>query len=230
MAKVKWDATGERFYETGVSHGVIYPQGTTGTYPTGAAWNGLTAVTESPSGAEPEALYANNNKYLSLMSAEEFGFTIEAYTYPDEFAQCNGEYELGTNTGVTIAQQKRKPFGLTYRSIIGNDVNGDDHGYKLHLVYGALAAPSEMAHNTVNDSPEANTMSWECSTTPVAVTGFKPTSHLIISSLDADSTKLTALEEILYGKDPTTEGGTDGVDPRLPFPDEILTLMTPTAG
>lgn len=215
MSKLVWDQTGERFYETGVSKGVIYPIGTGGTYPAGAAWNGLTAVTESPSGAEPTPLYANNQKYLTLMSVEEFGFTIEAYTYPDEFAECNGEKSM--IAGVTVAQQKRKIFGLSYQSNIGNDVDGDSHGYKLHLVYGALAAPSEMAHNTINDSPEAATMSWECSTTPVSVDGFDPTSHIIIDSTKVAKDKLTALEKVLYG-DTETEA-------RLPLPNEVATIL-----
>lgn len=219
MARLEWDKTGERLYETGISNGVLYPQATGGTYPKGVAWNGLTAVTESPSGAEPTPLYADNIKYLTLTSVEEFGFSIEAYMYPDEFKQCNGEGSLVT--GVTIGQQKRNAFGMSYKTILGNDVDGDAHGYKLHLVYGALAAPSEMAHNTVNDSPEAATMSWECSTTPVSVNGFKPTSHLVIDSTTADSTKLKALEDILYGS------ASEGNGPRLPLPDEIATLMKP---
>lgn len=215
MAKLEWDKTGERLYETGVSHGVIYPQDTSGKYPKGAAWNGLTAVTESPSGAEPSPLYANNAKYLNLMSVEEFGFSIEAYTYPDEFAECNGEKELAP--GVKIGQQKRKTFGMSYRTILGNDTDGDAHGYKLHLVYGALAAPSEMAHNTVNDSPEAATMSWECSTTPVAVAGFQPTSHIIIDSTTVTKDKLEALEKKLYG-DVSGEAS-------LPLPDEVAQII-----
>lgn len=217
MARLEWDKTGERLYETGISNGVLYPQATGGTYPKGVAWNGLTAVTESPSGAEPTPLYADNIKYLTLTSVEEFGFSIEAYMYPDEFKQCNGEESLVT--GVTIGQQKRNAFGMSYKTILGNDVDGDAHGYKLHLVYGALAAPSEMAHNTVNDSPEAATMSWECSTTPVSVNGFKPTSHLVIDSTTADKTKLKALEDILYGS------ASEGDGPRLPLPDEVATLM-----
>lgn len=220
MSKLIWDATGERFYETGISKGVVYPQSSGGTYPKGAAWNGLSAVTESPSGAEPSPLYANNIKYLNLLSTEEFGFTITGYTYPDEFAECNGEGSLAT--GVSVGQQKRKAFGMSYQSILGNDTDGDSHGYKLHLVYGALAAPSEMAHNTVNDSPEATEMSWECSTTPVSVNGFDPTSHIVIDSTKADSTKLAALEEILYGA--------DDVEARLPLPDEVAALMGATTG
>lgn len=215
MSKLVWDATGERYYETGVSKGVIYPQATGGTYPLGAAWNGLTAITESPSGAEPTPLYADNIKYLNLMSAEEFAFSITAYTYPDEFAECNGERALAK--GAMIGQQKRKTFGLSYQSIIGNDTDGDSYGYKLHLVYGALAAPSEMAHNTVNDSPEATEMSWECSTTPVAVEGFNPTAHIVIDSTKADAEKLTALEAILYGS--------EDAEPRLPLPDEVITVL-----
>lgn len=217
MAKLVWDKTGERLFETGVSNGVIYPQDTSGKYPTGAAWNGLTAITESPSGAEPTPLYADNIKYLTLTSAEEFGFTIEAYTYPEEFAECNGEGEL--TPGVKIGQQKRKSFGLSYKTLLGNDIDGEAHGYKLHLVYGALAAPSEKARNTVNDSPEATTMSWECTTTPVAVEGFKPTAHLEIDSTTVNAEKLKKLEEILYGND--SEGTA-----RLPLPDEVKTVLT----
>lgn len=213
--KIEWDKTGERLFETGIDHGVLYPQAAGGTYPKGVAWNGLTAVTESPSGAEPTPLYADNIKYLNLMSVEEFGFTIEAYMYPDEFAECNGEGSLVQ--GVTIGQQKRKAFGMSYRTLIGNDVDGDSHGYKLHLIYGALAAPSEMARNTVNDNPEAATMSWECSTTPVTVDKFKPTSHIIIDSTKADPTKLAALEKKLYG---------DGAgEATLPLPNEVAEIM-----
>lgn len=217
MAKLEWDKTGERLFETGVSNGVIYPQDTSGKYPNGAAWNGLTAITESPSGAEPTPLYADNIKYLTLMSAEEFGFSIEAYMYPEEFAECNGEGELVT--GVRLGQQKRKSFGLSYKTLLGNDVDGEAHGYKLHLVYGALAAPSEKARNTVNDSPEATTMSWECTTTPVAVEGFKPTAHIEIDSTAVTHDKLKKLEDILYGGD--SEGTA-----RLPLPDEVKTILT----
>jgi hypothetical protein len=219
MAKLTWDATGERLYETGVKQGVLYIP-TNGVYSKGVAWNGLTAVTESPSGAEATALYADDIKYLNLMSNEEFGCTIEAYTYPDEFAQCDGSAALAT--GVKIGQQARKIFGLCYRTTLGNDVDGNDHGYKLHLVYGALAAPSEKAYSTINDSPEAITFSWEVTTTPVAVTGFKPTAHIEIDSTSADATKLAALEDILYG--------TESEEARLPLPDEIKTLMTKDAG
>lgn len=223
MSKIVWDKTGERLYETGVKNGVLYPQ-TNGVYDNGVAWNGLTAVTESPSGAEATALYADDMKYLNLYSAEEFGATIEAYTYPDEFAECDGSKELVD--GVVIGQQTRKAFGLCYRTVIGNDTDGEAHGYKLHIIYGAMASPSEKAYATINDSPEAITFSWEVTTTPVNVTGAKPTASVVIDSTKADPTKLAALEVILYGKDPTTDGGNDGVAPHLPLPDELKTLMT----
>ena len=219
MSKLVWDNTGDRFYETGVKNAVLYVQSSSGTYPKGVAWNGITAVTESPSGAEATALYADDIKYLSLMSTEEFGATIEAYTYPEEFEACDGSASL--TTGVSIGQQKRTPFGLCYRTTIGNDTDGNDHGYKLHIIYGALASPSEKAYASINDSPEAITFSWEVTTTPVNVAGFKPTASLVIDSTKADKEKLTALETILYGSD-----GGSGTDPRLPLPDEIKTLMT----
>lgn len=222
MSKLVWDQTGERYYETGVKQGVLYPQATGGTYPKGVAWNGLTAVTESPSGAEATALYADDIKYLNLISAEEFGATIEAYTYPDEFAQCDGSAALAT--GVSIGQQSRKAFGLCYRTTLGNDVDGNDFGYKLHIIYNALAAPSEKAYATINDSPEAITFSWEVTTTPVNVTGFKPTASITIDSTKVDKSKLASLEEILYGKDAPSNGG-EGTDPRLPLPNEIAELM-----
>ena len=228
MSKLVWDKIGERFYETGVKKGVLYPQGPEGTYPKGVAWNGLISVTESPSGAEPTPIYADDIKYLNLISAEEFGATIEAYTYPDEFAECDGSAEIAR--GVMIGQQSRKPFGLSYVTTLGNDVDGNDYGYKLHIIYGALAAPSEKDYSTINDNPEAITFSWEITTTPVNVTGYKPTACITIDSTKVDHDKLTELEEILYGKDPTTPGGTDGVDPRLPLPDEIIALMTAAAG
>ena len=218
MAKLVWDKTGDRLYETGVKNGVLYIP-TSGVYSKGVAWNGLTAVTESPSGAEATALYADDTKYLSLMSAEEFGATIEAYTYPDEFAACDGSAELAD--GVMIGQQKRSTFGLCYKTTIGNDTEGNDHGYKLHIIYGAQAKPSERAYASINDSPEAITFSWEITTTPVNVTGAKPTASLVIDSTKADPSKLAALEDILYGKD-----GEPGNEPRLPLPDEIKTLMT----
>ena len=220
MSRVTWDTTGERYFETGVDHGMLYPQETGGTYPKGVAWSGITAVTESPSGAEATPLYADNIKYLNLLSNEDFACTIEAYMYPDEFAECDGSAALAT--GVRIGQQKRKTFGFSYRTKIGNDVEGDEYGYKLHLVYGCLAAPSEKARNTVNDSPEATTMSWEVSTTPVAVPKFKPTAHIEIDSTKANAEKLAALEDILYGKDGESDTGTG---PRLPLPEEVATLM-----
>lgn len=218
MSKLVWDQTGERLYETGVRNGVLYIP-TDGVYSKGVAWNGLTAVTESPSGAEATPLYADDIKYLNLMSAEEFGATIEAYTYPEEFAECDGSASLAD--GVYIGQQVRKTFGLSYRTVVGNDTEGADYGYKLHLIYGALAAPSEKAYATINDSPEAITFSWEVTTTPVSVNGFKPTASITIDSTKADATKLAALEAILYGS--------DSKEARLPLPDEIATLMN-TAG
>lgn len=228
MSKIVWDKTGERFYETGVDHGVLYPIQEGGVYNKGVAWNGLTAVTESPSGAEATPIYADNIKYLNLMSAEEFGATIEAYTYPDEFAECDGSAALAT--GVYIGQQSRKTFGLSYRTVVGNDVDNNDYGYKLHLIYGALAAPSEKAYSTINDSPEAITFSWEVSTTPVNVTGFKPTASITIDSTKVNPTKLAALEEILYGKDATGPDTMDGVEPRLPLPDEVAEIMADEGG
>ena len=215
MAKLVWDATGERKYETGVRNGVLYVMDEGGTYPKGVVWNGLTAVTESPSGAEATALYADDVKYLNLISAEEFGATVEAYTYPDEFAQCNGEASLVD--GVTIGQQPRKTFGMAYRTVLGNDVENESYGYKLHLIYGAVASPSEKAYATINDSPEAITFSWELKTTPVVVNGFKPTASLTIDSTKANAEKLKALEDILFGN----ESG----EARLPLPNEIATLM-----
>lgn len=219
MSKLVWDQTGERLYETGVKNGVLYVQSTGGTYDKGVAWNGLTAVTESPSGAEATALYADDIKYLNLMSAEEFGATIEAYMYPDEFAECDGSAELAK--GVYVGQQKRKAFGFCYRTILGNDVENNDYGYKLHLVYGALASPSEKAYASVNDSPEANTFSWEITTTPVTVAGLKPTASITIDSTKADATKLKALEDILYGA--------ESEEARLPLPDEVAELMETAA-
>ena len=215
MAKLVWDATGERKYETGVRNGVLYVMDEGGTYPKGVAWNGLTAVTESPSGAEATALYADDVKYLNLISAEEFGATVEAYTYPDEFAQCNGEASLVD--GVTIGQQPRKTFGMAYRTVLGNDIENESHGYKLHLIYGAVASPSEKAYATINDSPEAITFSWELKTTPVVVEGFKPTASLTIDSTKANAAKLAALEAILFGS--------EEAEARLPLPNEIATLM-----
>ena len=214
MAKLVWDKTGERLYETGVKNGVLYPM-VDGAYPKGIVWNGLTAVTESPSGAEATALYADDIKYLNLMSAEEFGATVEAYTYPDEFAECDGSASLGA--GVTIGQQPRKTFGMSYKTTVGNDVDNDSHGYKLHLIYGAMASPSEKAYSTINDSPEAITFSWELTTTPVNVTGFKPTASLTIDSTKIAPEKLAAIEALLYG----SESG----EAKLPLPDEIAEIV-----
>lgn len=224
MSKLVWDKTGERFYETGVSQGVLYPQATGGTYPKGVAWNGLTAVTESPSGAEATALYADDIKYLNLLSTEEFGATVEAYTYPKEFEACDGSASLAE--GVTIGQQKRQSFGMCYRTVLGNDTENNEHGYKLHIIYGAQAAPSEKAYATINDSPEAITFSWELTTTPVSVTGHKPTASLTIDSTKVDAGQLAELEKILYGKDPTGPETHDGVEPRLPLPDEIAEIFS----
>jgi len=215
MTKLAWDLVGERQYETGVDHGVLYLPDNTGAYVEGHAWNGLTTVTESPSGAESNPQYADNIKYLNLVSAEEFGATIEALTYPKAFEECDGSVQ--PQPGVTLGQQGRRIFGLSYRSKVGNDLEGADFGYKIHLVYGALSAPSEKAYNTINDSPEAITFSWEISTTPVAVEGFKPTALLTIDSTQVDADDLAALEEILYG--------TEVDDPRLPLPDEVITLV-----
>jgi hypothetical protein len=214
MSKLVWDAIGERYYETGVKNGVLYVYDA-GEYGNGVAWNGLTAVTESPSGAEASPLYADDIKYLELTSNEEFGGTIEAYTYPDEFKACNGEAEL--TTGVVLGQQARKSFGFCYRTVLGNDTESNEYGYKLHLVYGAKASVSEKAYATINDSPEAITFSWEFTTTPVAVEGFKPTSIVTIDSTKVDASKLAALEAKLYGSDET--------EPSLPLPDEIVTLL-----
>ena len=217
---ISWDQTGSRLYETGTDRGVLYKMLDTISDPTkpygdGVAWNGLTAVNENPSGAEPTALWADNIKYLNLMSAEEFAATVEAYTYPEEFEECDGSRSLAT--GVTIGQQPRKMFGFSYRTLIGNDQQSNDYGYKIHLVYGCLASPSQKNYQTVNDSPEAITFSWDVSSTPVAVTGFKPTAHLVIDSTKATAAKLTSLEEILYG--------TSQVNARLPLPNEVATLM-----
>ena len=216
MSKIVWDAIGEHIFETGVRNGVLYLKGAEGTYNTGVAWNGLTSVSESPEGAEATDLYADDIKYLTLMSAENFKATIEAYTYPVEFEECDGSATIAK--GVVIGQQSRKPFGLCYRTAIGNDTDGNEHGYKLHIVYGCQASPSEKQYSTINDSPDAVTFSWEVSTTPVNVTGKKPAATLIIDSTKADKAKLTALEAILYGAEST--------EPRLPLPDEIATLMT----
>lgn len=219
MAKLVWDKTGEHLYETGVDHGVLYFPDQTGAYKNGVAWNGLISVSESPSGAEATGQYADNIKYLNLISAEEFGATIEAYTYPEEFEACNGNKELVDASGVYVGQQSRSVFGFCYRTMIGNDTDGQDHGYKLHLVYGCQVSPSEKAYQTINDSPEALTFSWELSTTPVNVTGKKPTALLVIDSTKIDSTKLTKIEAKLYG-DETSTGAV------LPTPDEIAEILS----
>ena len=213
--RLVWDQVGQKTYETGVKQGVLYPQGEGGTYPLGVAWNGLVSVTEKPSGAEASPIYADDIKYLNLMSAEDFGASVEAYTYPDEFAQCDGSAEIAD--GVFIGQQARKAFGLSYKTTYGNDIEGNDYGYKLHLIYNALAAPSEKGYSTINDSPEAITFSWELTTTPVNVTGFKPTACLTIDSTKIDATKLKAIEDILYGS--------ESEEARLPLPDEIMEIM-----
>jgi hypothetical protein len=216
MVRLMWDQVGERVFETGVDHGVLYVP-TAGVYDTGFVWNGLVSVSESPSGAEATPQYADNIKYLNLVSAEEFGATIEAYTYPDEFAQFDGSAE--PEPGIQIGQQNRGHFGLSYRTQVGNDLEGTDHGYKIHLVYGALAAPTEKAYGTINETPEAITFSWELTTTPVAVEGLKPTATLVVDSTKVDATNLAALEDILYGNE------TD--EPRLPLPDEVIALFAP---
>ena len=213
--KLVWDNIGERFYETGVKNCALYLQNTDGSYPKGVAWNGISAINESPSGAEASPIYADDTKYLNLISNEELSASIEAYTYPDEFAECDGSAEIAT--GITIGQQPRKAFGLAYKTTLGNDIVGNEYGYKLHLLYGCKAAPSEKAYSTINDSPEAITFSWEISTTPVNVKGFKPTSNLTIDSSKVAPEKLAALEAVLFGS--------ESADARLPLPDEIITLV-----
>lgn len=214
---IEWDGVGEKIYETGVDHGVLYIPSALGVYDTGFAWNGLVSVTESPAGAEPNPQFADNIKYLNLLSAEEFNGTIEAFTYPDEFGQCDGTAE--PEPGVQLGLQSRKSFGLCYRTKIGNDVDGVDHGYKLHLIYGAMVSPSEKAYQTINESPEAITFSWEFTTTPAPVTGYKPTASIVIDSTKVDAGDLAALEAILYGN------STGPVQPELPTPDEVIALF-----
>lgn len=216
MSKLEWDKKTERLYETGVKQGVLYVQKADGTYDNGVAWNGLTAVTENPSGAESNPLYADDIKYIDLRSAEEFGATIEAYTYPDEFAACDGSATV--TAGVTIGQQVRKPFGLCYRTTLGNDSEFNDHGYKLHIIYNATASPSEKGYQTINDNPEAITFSWEITTTPVAVTGYKPTASITIDSTKVDATKLETLEGMLYG--------TAQAEPTLPAPNIVISTLS----
>ena len=215
MTKIIWDATSERLYETGVKNVVLYPMASTGAYDKGVAWNGVTAITESPSGAESTPLYADDIKYLELRSAEEFGATIEAYTYPDEFAACDGSAEVVA--GLKIGQQTRKPFGLSYRTTLGNDTEGEAYGYKIHVIYGATAAPSEKSYATINDSPEAITFSWEVTTTPVAVTGYKPTSYLEFDSTKLTEAQMTAVEALLYGS--------DDKEASLPLPDALIAAV-----
>lgn len=215
MSKMKWDQTGERTYETGVEQCALFPQDASGAYPLGVPWNGISNITESPSGAEPTKLYANDKVYATMTSAEELGGTIEAYTFPDEWAECDGSATVVA--GVRIGQQTRKAFGLAYKTLIGNDVQGTKYGYKLHLVWGGLASPSEKAHATVNDSPEAQTMSWEYTTTPVDVAGYEPAASMEFDSTTIDADKMAALETIIYGS--------ESEEPRLPMPDEIITLM-----
>ena len=217
--KLVWDKVGERLFETGVDQGVVYPQAADGSYPKGVAWNGLINVTETPSGAEATPIYADNIKYLNMYSTEEFGATVEAYTYPDEFAECDGTATVAT--GVRIGQQPRKSFGMCYRTLIGNDIEDSGYGYKLHLIYGAKASPSEKTYSTVNDSPEAITFSWELTTTPVEVEGFKPTACVTIDSTKVDKEKLAALEAVLYGS--------ETAEPTLPTPNEVIALIG-TAG
>lgn len=223
MTRLAWDKVGDRLYETGVDRGVLYIPDNGGNYTKGYAWNGLTTLTESPSGADSNPQYADNIKYLNLLSAEQFGGTIEAFTYPDEFAQCDGT--ATPQAGIAIGQQSRKSFGLSYRTRVGNDVDGTDHGYKVHVIYNALAAPSERAYGTINDSPSAISFSWAITTTPVEVgtiggVSYKPTATLTIDSTKVDATALANLEDILYG--------TAGVDPRLPLPAEIIALFSGT--
>ena len=216
MSRLVWDQAGQKLYENGVDRGVLFPQNANGTYSAGVAWNGLTAVNQSPSGGDANPLYADNIKYLDLRSAEDFGATVEAYTYPDEFAACDGSAEIAP--GVMAGQQSRKAFGFSYRTLIGNDTEGDSHGYKIHIIYNATVSPSEKSYGTVNDSPDAINFSWEMTTTPIAVTGFKPTSHIEIDSTKVDSTKLTALENMLYGA--------ENVDPALPLPNQLVTMFS----
>lgn len=222
MARLVWDKESERTYETGVNQCVLYPKDATGNYGTGVVWNGITAVTESPSGAEATALYADNIKYLNLRSAEEFGGTIEAYTYPDEFAECDGSAELAP--GIYVGQQTRKMFGLCYKTVLGNDTQGESYGYKLHILYGCNVSPSERAYNTINDSPDAITFSWELSTTPVNVPNLKPTACLTIDSTKVDKENLKDLEDMLYGTDAVGDGST-ATDAKLPSPSEIAALF-----
>jgi hypothetical protein len=228
MSKIVWDVTGQRVYETGVSKGVLYPMSEVpGVYAAGVPWNGLSSVSESPSGAEVSPIYADNIKYLNLMSAEEFEASIEAFTYPDEFAACDGSAQVAL--GMFASQQTRKSFALCYQTKIGNDLD-PEAGFKLHIIYGALASPTERAYETVNDSPEAMTFSWEISTTPVAVTGFKPTAHFVIDSTKASAVQLALLLDSLYGKDASVDPVVAATEPTLLTPDEIIALLGAVAG
>lgn len=234
MPKLNWDADGERLYETGVDQGVLYPKGTDGTYGVGVPWNGLTAVNESPSGGEPTAFDADNIKYANILSNEDFGFTIEAYTYPDEFAECDGSASVMTSgqnptaiPGMYLTQQRRKEFGFSYRTLIGNDEEGTDKGYKIHVVYNALAKPSANNHSTVNESPELQQFSWECSTTPAKISGYKPTAHVIFDSTKLNSAKMAAVEAKLYGTD--GEGQATGTESTLPDLAGLIALVQGTA-
>lgn len=222
MSKILWDQVGEKQFETGVDRGVLYPQNSDGSYPMGHGWNGLTSVAENPSGAEDNALYADNIKYLNLKSAEEFGATIGCYYYPDAWEECDGTATVAK--GVKMGQQKRKNFGLSYRTLKGNDTDGQDHGYKIHLVYNCSASPSERSYGTVNDSPDAIEFSYEVTTTPIPVEGYKPTSLITIDSTEVDPEKLAEFEKILYGTDGTDAEDT-GTDPRLPLPSEVIAFF-----
>lgn len=226
--RMKWDQIGERLYETGLDHGVLFPMNDDGKYAAGVPWNGLSAVNETPSGGEPTAVWADNMKYLNLLSAEDFGATVEAFTYPPEFAACDGDVEVAP--GVTIGQQDRKMFGMSYRTLIGNDVSKQAYGYKIHLIYGGQVSPSERNHETLNDSPEPSPMSWELSTTPVDVPGFKPTAHMVIDSTKTSKEKMALIEDIIYGKD--AADGSEATASRLPMPEEVIELMKdePAAG
>ena len=215
MSKIIWDKTGERLYETGIDHCALFVMNDAGEYGAGVPWNGITGITNSPSGAEANPLYADNMKYLNLISAEEFGATITAYTYPDEFGECDGS--ASPVPGLKIGQQSRKAFGLAYRTLVGNDIEGQEHGYKIHLIYNALAAPSERNYTTVNDSPEAIELSWELTTTPVEVEGFKPTAHIEIDSTKVSPEKLAALEAMIYGS--------ESEEPALPTPTEVINML-----
>lgn len=229
---IEWDKSGERFYETGTKMGVLFPMDDDGEYGDGVAWNGLISVSESPSGAEPSDLYADDIKYLSMMSSEDFGATIEAYSSPEEFDECDGTVQAVA--GLKLGQQKRRKFGFAYRTVLGDDIKGNDYGYIVHLIYNCLASPSEKAYSTINDSPEAITFSWELSTTPIPFSDedhkeFKPTAHLEIDSTKADEDLLAAFEQILYGKAATTDPEAAAVPPRLPLPDEVIDLLTPVS-